>query len=82
MLSALRRIAGPQLHGVPGAGRHRQTSDALALCQLRRLRGSRHSGQPREGLWVGTGTRKATDRASIHRTATRSGDRRDSVSGS
>jgi hypothetical protein len=39
ILSALQRIAGPQLHGVPGTGRHRQTGDAVALCQLRRLRG-------------------------------------------
>lgn len=34
-------------------GRHRQTDDAIVLCQLRRLRGSRHPGQPREGPWVG-----------------------------
>jgi len=39
ILYALRWIAGPQLHGVLGTGRHGQTDDAMALCQLRRLRG-------------------------------------------
>jgi hypothetical protein len=82
ILPALRWVAGPQLYGKLGTGRHRQTDDALALCQLRRLRGSRHPGQPSEGLWVGTGAGTTTGRASIHRMAARSENRYDSVSGS
>ena len=82
MLPALRRIVGPQLHGIPGKRPQRQTDEAVALCQLRQLRGSRHPGQPREGHRACTAARKIPDRASTHRTAARSGDRHESVSGS
>ncbi len=81
MLSALRRIAGPQLHGVPGIGRHRHTGDAVALCQLRQLRGSRHPGQPLKGSGSAQLARMTTDRASIHRMDPRIGDRHDLMSG-
>jgi hypothetical protein len=70
-LPALRRLAGPRLHVILGTRCKRQADDSMALCQLRRLRGLRHPGQPREGLWVGTGGDTTTGRASMHRMAAR-----------
>jgi hypothetical protein len=52
-LPALRGIAGPQLHGIPGKRPQRQTDEAVALCQLRRLHRSRHPGQSLEGPCAG-----------------------------
>ena len=74
-LRPLRRIAGVRIHDSSGAGWHRHTRDALAVCKLRRLRGSRHPGQPRRGLRIDIVVRKTTERTSIYQSAAQSGNR-------
>ncbi len=82
MLPALQRAIGRHLLGILGAGYHRHTTEAAALCQLRRLHRSQHPGQSMAAPRAGTSTRKTTGRASLHRTAPRCENRHSPVNSS
>ena len=70
-MPALWWIDGPQLHSFFGKRLRGQTDEAVALCQLRRVPGYLHPGQPMENPCADTPVREARIRATIRWTAAR-----------